>query len=570
MGDYSFIDMHIHTEYSDEEMCDITIEQLLDQAQKKAEKLGKDCVIAISDHNSILGVKKAREILASNDGKIKYPNVKLINGIEFTTDLVEMTSYFEGQRVFTRCHTLAYGYNDKDKELTAYSLITHKHFTKNDNIGMQICSARRLVCEMYNINIPFSVYEPLVYMNKKTKFKDEFLRITKDYAKENKISININEINSTIYPYISNEVTYVREASAMGRLKASEIGKIIKDAGGELVIAHPTLLRVTVDGLKYLANKNRLKFSDLYVPTSEKYKNNTDLGYIKNKEFVFNQFLDAYESVASIKISGIEKYYSSNFSSKVDEVVEKICEQRGMYETCGSDYHGEHLHTEKKLGNVLHNDMQREYCKKNDLLSSDPYPIYVSSLSAVDYHLSNKKTKLPNKTILKTEQRIVPFREFDELKYLMITSKKKLKVTESTYKETSKIDFETRIEELKTVLEKFDNILDFKESPRKQAKLILRLNLYAENIMLGIRDVKFKANKYNYVRTLETYKEIAVLMKEINDKFNKLVIENPKIIKDLAYDMRYYYKRGYTTIDKLANLHFDAPINKEVEMKFEK
>lgn len=570
MGEYSFIDMHIHTIYSDEEMCDITIEQLLDQAQKKAEKLNNDCVIAISDHNSILGVKKAREILASNEGKIKYPNVKLINGIEFTTDLVEMSSYFEGQRVFTRCHTLAYGYNDKDKELTTYSLLTHKHFTKNDNIGMQICSARRLVCEMYNTYIPFSVYEDLVNMNKKTKFKDEFLRITKEYAKENNISININDINRIISPYISNDIIYVREASAMGRLKASEIGKIIKNAGGELVIAHPTLLRVTVDGLKYLANKNGLNFNDLYVPTSDKYKNNTDLGYVKNKEFVFNQFLDAYESVAGIKISGIEKYYSSNFSSKIDVVAEKICVQRGMYETCGSDYHGEHLHTEKKLGNVLHNDMQKEYYTKNGLTTANPYPIYVSSLTAVDYLQSNRKTKLPNKTILKAEQKVVSPREFDELKNIMITNKRKLVVTESTYKEPSKVDFENRIDELKTVVEKFNNILAQKDSPRKQAKLLLRLNLFAENIMLGIRNIKFKASKYDYIRTLDTYKEIVVLMKEINSNYNKLLRENPKIIKDLAYDMRYYYKRGYTTIDKLANLHFNAQLNKEPELKFEK
>ena len=38
MKDYSFVDMHIHTEYSDEELCDMTIEQLLAKAQAKAPK----------------------------------------------------------------------------------------------------------------------------------------------------------------------------------------------------------------------------------------------------------------------------------------------------------------------------------------------------------------------------------------------------------------------------------------------------------------------------------------------------------------------------------------------------
>lgn len=570
MGEYSFVDMHIHTEHSDEELCDMTIEQLLAKAQAKAESWGKDCVIAISDHNTILGVKKARQILNSNEGKINYPNVKLINGIEFTTDLVEMTSYFEGNKVFTRCHTLAYGYDENDKELTAYSRITHKHFTKNDNIGMQICSARRLVSEMYCIDIPFSVYESLAYANKSTKFKTEFLRLTNEYALNNKIRINIKDIDNIISPYISDVVDFNREASAMGRLKVSEIGKLVKDAGGELVIAHPTLIRVTVDGLRYLANKKGVKFDSLYKNTTTKYKNNTDFGYVKNQELVFNTFLDAYESIIGYKISGIEKYYSSNFSSRMDLTAEKICNDRGMYETCGSDYHGEHLHPDKDIGNVLHNTIQENYRKQTGLITLGKNPINVCSLSAVDYFMSGKKVKLPNKAILKTSIGEVKPADFENAINLMISDKKKIKVTSSTYDEVAKVDLDEKVNELNDIVERLDTILEEQSSPRKQAKLILRLNLFTENIISGIREIKFKANKYAYMRTLEKYKDILKALNDIHIKYTKLLKQNPKILKNLKYDMRYYYKRDETTIDKLANIRLDAPINKEVELKLDK
>lgn len=570
MKDYSFVDMHIHTEYSDEELCDMTIEQLLAKAQAKAESWGKDCVIAISDHNTILGVKKARQILNSNEGKINYPNVKLINGIEFTTDLVEMTSYFEGNKVFTRCHTLAYGYDENDKELTAYSRITHKHFTKNDNIGMQICSARRLVSEMYCIDIPFSVYESLAYANKSTKFKTEFLRLTNEYALNNKIRINIKDIENIISPYISDVVDFNREASAMGRLKVSEIGKLVKDAGGELVIAHPTLIRVTVDGLRYLANKKGVKFDSLYKNTTTKYKNNTDFGYVKNQELVFNTFLDAYESIIGYKISGIEKYYSSNFSSRMDLTAEKICNDRGMYETCGSDYHGEHLHPDKDIGNVLHNTIQENYRKQTGLITLGKNPINVCSLSAVDYFMSGKKVKLPNKAILKTSIGEVKPADFENAINLMISDKKKIKVTSSTYDEVAKVDLDEKVNELNDIVERLDTILEEQSSPRKQAKLILRLNLFTENIISGIREIKFKANKYAYMRTLEKYKDILKALNDIHIKYTKLLKQNPKILKNLKYDMRYYYKRDETTIDKLANIRLDASINKEVELKLDK
>ena len=254
----------------------------------------------------------------------------------------------------------------------------------------------------------------------------------------------------------------------------------------------------------------------------------------------------------------------------MDLTAEKICNDRGMYETCGSDYHGEHLHPDKDIGNVLHNTIQENYRNQTGLITLGKNPINVCSLSAVDYFMSGKKVKLPNKAILKTSIGEVKPADFENAINLMISNKNKIKVTSSTYDEVAKVDLDEKVNELNYIVERLDTILEEQSSPRKQAKLILRLNLFTENIISGIREIKFKANKYAYMRTLEKYKDILKVLNDIHTKYTKLLKQNPKILKNLKYDMRYYYKRDETTIDKLANIRLDTPINKEVEFKLDK
>lgn len=569
MTEYSYVDMHIHTEFSDEELCDMTIEQLLDKAQKKAVERGGDCAISITDHNSILGVKKAREIL-KRDGKTKYPNVKLINGIEFTTDLVEMSKLFNGEKVFTRCHTLCYGYKENDAELTAYSKVAHMHFSKNDNIGMQICAARRAICEKYNINIPFTVFEPMTFLDRGAKYKDVFMQIVKDYAKKNSIFISMNEVEKLINPLILNHVDYVREASSLGRLKLSEIAQIIKNAGGEIVIAHPALIRVTTSGLLYIAKKEKIPMDSLYVQTSKKYGNNTDLGHVKDKKLLLNYFVDAFETICGYKIHGIEKYYSTNFSSRLDKVIEKVCHERGMYETCGSDYHGEHLHPDKSIGNVLHDDLQKVYKQQLGITSPERAPICVSAISAVE-HLLKTSNAEKNMTVLKMSNgKVVNPIDFENAcnTFAKVTNTSQRII--DSLAETAKIKFSDRISELIEIVKRFDEIAANSDSPRKQAKLMLRLNLFAENIVSGLDVLRFKSSTYEYMRTLDEYKQIVDLLEDINNKYNVLLRHNPLIIKDLKHDMRYYYKKKNISITKIANLSLLPPIIKQQVAEKEK
>ena len=116
MADYSLIDLHTHTTHSQEGGWNDKVEVVLEEAQKIAERSGKDALIAITDHNTISGVQEAHALLRSG----RFPNVKLVNGCEFTVNLDELNSQFGG-RVFGNCHILAYGFDPFDPGLTEYS-----------------------------------------------------------------------------------------------------------------------------------------------------------------------------------------------------------------------------------------------------------------------------------------------------------------------------------------------------------------------------------------------------------------------------------------------------------------
>jgi len=480
-----------------------------------------------------------------------------------------MANYFNGERIFTRCHTLAYGYDENNPELIAYSKIAHLEYTKEDNVGIQICAARRIINETYNINIPFTAFESMANLPKNAQFKKEFLNCVKEYANQHKIPFNMNELDRLISPYILNYVDYVREAASMGRLKLSDVSRLIKNAGGELVIAHPCLIRATTSGLRYIAGKEGKQLSDLYVPSSSKYLNNTDLGYVKDQYTVLKYFLDAFESVCGYKVSGLEKYYSTNFASRLDTVISDICLDRGMYETAGSDYHGEHLHSQKKIGKVFSKCVEATYKKEANYVSSDFTPIVVAGLSAVEHLVEKKPHTLPNKTIIKNDKgEIIPNAFCEKLLNISVSGieSSQQQLIEQR-KETLNEFLKQRLEELVEVARRFDEIAANVDSPKKQAKLLLRLNLYAENVVLGMRELLTKIQKHRNLISYDTYKQITEIYDESNAKFQKLLRHNPRIIQELKHDMKHYYNKRNAAISSLMNYKLPEPLSASEQEK---
>lgn len=114
---YAFIDLHIHTKHSHEPLCDDTVEEVLTRAQKIAEDAGGRALIAITDHNTILGIQEARNLLDTG----RFPNVDLLPGAEFTVDISAINTPFSGKQVLRKCHILAYGFDEHDPALIDFS-----------------------------------------------------------------------------------------------------------------------------------------------------------------------------------------------------------------------------------------------------------------------------------------------------------------------------------------------------------------------------------------------------------------------------------------------------------------
>jgi len=72
--------LHIHTTHSDGEM---SVQDLLDQAAEYSKDKPKPIIIAITDHDTLEGVREAIKIIAKNPKK--YENIKFVTGIEFSS-----------------------------------------------------------------------------------------------------------------------------------------------------------------------------------------------------------------------------------------------------------------------------------------------------------------------------------------------------------------------------------------------------------------------------------------------------------------------------------------------------
>lgn len=121
MANYSLIDLHNHTAHSRESGCNNSISDVFRDAQTIAERSGKDALVAITDHNTVVGINEARQILSAG----KFDKVKLISGAEFTVDMSEINGVFGGNRVFGNMHILAYGFDENNEALIKFSKDFH-------------------------------------------------------------------------------------------------------------------------------------------------------------------------------------------------------------------------------------------------------------------------------------------------------------------------------------------------------------------------------------------------------------------------------------------------------------
>lgn len=176
MRKYLFIDLHMHSRHSHEEGCEITVEDLLHNANEIVDETRKllvkkvmavdnfdledlvdelvpyfaddeasqnqikenilasksirtelinninnntKCTISITDHQSIEGSREALELIAKDPEK--YSAINFITGIEVNAGLRCISKNEEGYSAFKKCHALAYNYDINDDTFNAYS-----------------------------------------------------------------------------------------------------------------------------------------------------------------------------------------------------------------------------------------------------------------------------------------------------------------------------------------------------------------------------------------------------------------------------------------------------------------
>lgn len=570
MADYLFIDMHLHSIFSDEDLCDETPAHILSKVQGYCDKYNKanntnvNCVVSISDHNTVLGCVEARKLIKSG----KFPNVKLINGAEFTVDLCELNKKLGVSGAFTRCHLHGYDYNINNKELIAYSRITHKHFSNEDNIGLQICAARRAICEAYDINIPFVTYESMASLGQDANYVSEFLELTKKYFYKIGKEFNVEEIYAFIKDYLVDAKTYVPEATHAGRLKLSEAMTLIKNAGGKAVLAHPAYLNISLNGIKQLAGRLGYNSEDIMKNIKKNAAKNDRIDLSKlggdMSKLVLEGFFELAKSLdAKYAFDGMETYYGRNFAKRNDLVIHEICKEKDLYETAGSDYHGENFASHKTIGNAFKQFIQREYGKRNHRTQERGLFVRVSSLPLVNLVVDGEIAE--NKQETKFIDEHFNAISFDELNKFITTCMDSpsfdLKQSIATITpEPVKFPVEVNkkiksgIKALVTIASMLNPLLDKESTYKQRRKDILTLEWYCQSSYLSIKNAQEEFREHSELFGTEEHKAITKYLKEIHRKYYEMV----RLDKSIVYDLKKLLKKQYSLedccIEKIATI----------------
>lgn len=273
------IDLHMHTKYSD---GTDTVKELL----KNAKKRGLE-VISITDHNSCRSYHEMETFQVAD-----YYSGDIIVGCEFTTSyggrLIEVLGYgFDYQKInqyLQQCYAAG-----KVSETTR--ILYQRLLAKIDDLGLSFVShddqVKTFDCEFFEREI----YDELV------KYPENIEKLPEDIW---------NSFSDFFRKGLTNPTSKLFINHAEFKPALSEIIRVVHEAGGIVVLAHPY----------------QYKFTDT------------------------ESFLDCiYEEN---DLDGIECFYTT-FSNKQTEYLVDFANKRNLLISGGSDYHG-HNKKQHELG----------------------------------------------------------------------------------------------------------------------------------------------------------------------------------------------------------------------------
>ena len=261
-----YIDMHTHSIYSDGEL---EVDELIKKAISN--NVG---ILSITDHDTLLGINKSRKIYNNKE-------IDIINGIELSAKVDK-----------GRMHILGYDFdinnkalNDKMDELkvnSIYAIIACLNQIKIDyNIKFKEDEIKEIINRIGNIGRPL-VAKLIVKYGLAKSVDDAFdLYLTPAY---NKTRVNNKGI------------------------KARECIRLIKDANGFSVLAHP----------------NQLLMDDYELE-------------------------ETLKRLISYGLDGIEVYHSGHSNEEVEKYL-NLANKYNLLISAGSDYHGDNVKPDIEIG----------------------------------------------------------------------------------------------------------------------------------------------------------------------------------------------------------------------------
>lgn len=363
--EHKFIDMHMHSTYSNEECARYTPQIILNKVSSLLLPEETACV-SITDHNSILANPVALKFIKDNPN---LKNIFYITGGEFNTGTKSLGKYSKGgteQAIFKKLHMLGYNFDPYDPELSAFSKVFEMKIG-NVNLGQQIIASRNVIKHETGLNIKFTDLLPLVSMNRlETNYYVAFNNIILNKAKEQGLDITLGSIMRMTGLYFGASLNYNDLAVTKSKPDILELSKLIHDAGGKCVIAHPFTL--TYKNQKLPENMNAL--DEFILKANENGRN----------------------------IDGIELFSPTAYFSRRNIVkLYYAAEKHDLFLTAGSDYHGFSAHSKHLIGQVFdHGTLSRkskDYGAQHEYFHTSQTKNHVVNLAIVNEIATGRPAK---------------------------------------------------------------------------------------------------------------------------------------------------------------------------------
>lgn len=541
-----FIDLHIHTNdsYGEEmDLMNLSPEELLESIYLYSAN-NNDCPVtfAVTDHNSIEAVTKIRKIIESD--KDKYAHINFISGCEFSCSAGSLGTFTNlngyQRNIAKNFHMLAYNFDENNEDM---QFITKLYSTRRKNTilcGGIYISAGTFVIATQNILKDYGIIVPI------TKFKDITLE-TKDVSLQDFVEQIIDycdnfNVNEKIKEDIRQQLLS-RNILHLGKIDCMEIMEIVENAGGNCVLAHPYLVK-----LSKWAEKSNATFNSFL---NEKIRNNNIK--ISRKLTHYDRFLKymiyslKYNAVSPTTnkklkgIIGIEALHQSNFDRTYcfPNLID-FAKEYNLYLSCGSDSHGNLL-----KGAILFRFISA--CSCDDYFSNN---IVVTNCALVDelkkgITKNNRDCELDfdeQFRIIKTKINTITELNRDllqkEIVYIAPKQKAKKKSGETTNKPKSQEEIlkilATAIkngkENLIKMIDVLNDLIENDYEPKFAMTKYRELLVYNHDISFALKNIKSNKplleNDLEVQEFLKLYKENKKLAKIFRKKYESLYYSN--------------------------------------------